>query len=122
MESAVLEGTVEACVDCEVAAVDSCVADDLLPRNDVEVFEAVGVMGDEVSLTGEVGESRSRDPVESFVRFFFRNPRVGIDAAVEECCWPALARPACPGTAVGALHRGCERDARETMAVLRDAS
>ena len=43
-------------------------------------LEVVGVMGDEVSLIGEVGESRSREPVESFVRFFLRKPRVGIRA------------------------------------------
>lgn len=47
-------------------------------------------MGEE-SLMGEVGESRSREPVEPFVRFFLRKPRVGIRAAVEECCH-ALAR------------------------------
>lgn len=33
-----------------------------------------------VSLTGDVGESRSLDPDESFVRFFLRNPRFGIGA------------------------------------------
>ena len=34
-----------------------------------------------VSFTGDVGDSRSfAEPVESFVRFFLRKPRVGIDA------------------------------------------
>jgi hypothetical protein len=33
-----------------------------------------------LSLIGEVGESRSREPEESLVRFFFKNPRVGIEA------------------------------------------
>jgi hypothetical protein len=32
------------------------------------------------SLTGELGESKSFDPDESFVRFFFKKPRVGIEA------------------------------------------
>ena len=31
-----------------------------------------------LSLIGEVGESRSLEPPESFVLFFFRKPRVGI--------------------------------------------
>jgi hypothetical protein len=56
-------------------------------------LEVVGVTGDVVSLMGEVGESKSlEEPVESFVRFFLRNPRVGIEAVMEECC-PALAWP-----------------------------
>ena len=40
-------------------------------------LEVVGVMGEpnDVSLVGDVGEFAS---VESFVRFFLRNPRVGI--------------------------------------------
>ena len=33
-----------------------------------------------LSLTGDVGESGSLEPDESFVRFFLRNPRVGIEA------------------------------------------
>jgi hypothetical protein len=41
---------------------------------------------------GEVGESRSLEPFESFVRFFLRKPRVGMGAAEE-----AGMRRACPG-------------------------
>lgn len=33
-----------------------------------------------LSLIGDVGESRSLEPDESFVRFFFRKPRDGIEA------------------------------------------
>ena len=34
-----------------------------------------------VSFTGDVGDSRSlAEPVESFVRFFLRKPRVGMNA------------------------------------------
>jgi hypothetical protein len=29
---------------------------------------------------------RSLEPCESFVRFFLRNPRLGMGAAAEECC------------------------------------
>jgi hypothetical protein len=45
-------------------------------------------------LTGDVGESRSWLPVESFVRFFFRNPRDGMRAAPQrwEQLLPGLAR------------------------------
>ena len=49
----------------------------------------LGVSGDVVSLTGEVGLSRSFEPVESFVRFFLRNPRVGIGAAGRRERWNA---------------------------------
>lgn len=45
------------------------------------VLERVGDRGD--SLTGDVGESRSFEPDESFVLFFFRNPNVGIEAAFQ---------------------------------------
>lgn len=47
---------------------------------EVRFLEVVGVMGepDDVSLMGDVGESRSLEPPESFVRFFLRNPRVGM--------------------------------------------
>lgn len=43
---------------------------------------AVGVVADVgaeelLSLTGDVGESRSLEPDESFVLFFFRNPNTG---------------------------------------------
>jgi len=45
-------------------------------------FDSESVPLDEggVSLTGEVGESRSLEPDESFVRFFLRNPRLGMGA------------------------------------------
>lgn len=33
-----------------------------------------------LSLIGDVGESRWWEPPESLVRFFFRNPRDGIEA------------------------------------------
>lgn len=61
---------------------DCCSWEDLLPsvNEPLRFLEVVGVMGDDVSLIGEVGESRSREPVESFVRFFLRKPRVGIRA------------------------------------------
>lgn len=36
---------------------------------------------------GDVGESKSFEPVESFVLFFLRNPRVGMKTAVEEEWW-----------------------------------
>lgn len=63
----------------------------LLPEKDPEVvLETVGVTGLEVSLTGDVGESRSLEPVESFVLFFFKKPSDGIEAAVEECTQPWL--------------------------------
>ncbi len=41
--------------------------------------DEVGVRG--LSLTGEVGELGSFEPDESFVLFFFRNPRVGMESA-----------------------------------------
>lgn len=53
-----------------------------------DLRDVVGVMGEPGSLMGEVGESRSLEPVESLVRFFLRNPRVGMGAASrgsEEC-------------------------------------
>jgi hypothetical protein len=86
MESGCLEVAGEVWVDCE-GWEESWAADDLLPwllkgEEPEVVLEAVGVMGEDVSLMGDVGESRSREPVESFVRFFLRNPRVGIRAAV----------------------------------------
>lgn len=37
------------------------------------------------SPTGEVGEVGSFAPDESFVRFFFRNPRVGMRRLAGEC-------------------------------------
>ena len=43
-----------------------------------DLREVVGVMGEPESLVGDVGESRSREPDESLVRFFLRKPRVGI--------------------------------------------
>lgn len=43
-------------------------------------LEAVGEKGEAAGLMGEVGESKSLEPVESFVRFFLRKPRVGIEA------------------------------------------
>lgn len=95
MESAALDGAAEAWVLCD-AACDSAFVDALLAflKEPEAVLECVGVMGDDVSLMGEVGESRSLEPLESFVRFFLRNPRVGIKAAVVECC-RALARLGC---------------------------
>lgn len=63
--------------------------DGLLANADsAKVFGTVGVTGDDDALMGDVGESRSLEPVESFVRFFFKNPRVGIEAALEECTQP----------------------------------
>lgn len=46
-----------------------------------DLREPVGVTGECVSFVGEAGESRSREPLESFVRFFLRKPRVGIGGA-----------------------------------------
>lgn len=34
-----------------------------------------------------IGELRSLDPWESFVRFFFRNPSVGMNADTEVAGW-----------------------------------
>lgn len=47
------------------------------------LLETVGVTGDWVSfsLTGDDGESKSRELDESFVLFFFKKPNVGIDIA-----------------------------------------
>ena len=76
-------------MDCD-EVVESC---DLLANSDSEVdLETVGVTGDVVSLIGDVGESRSLEPDESFVLFFFKNPRVGIEAALKECTSPSLPR------------------------------
>ena len=69
-------------------------------------FDVVGVTGDAVSLMGEVGESRSREPAESFVRFFLRNPRVGIDAVGGKECYPALAWPGGVGGRASAVFGG----------------
>lgn len=77
-----------ACLGCELAELEAgglaCLIESLVfvlcrwkepeVRLDVE-----GVSGDDES-TGEVGLSRVAEPVESFVRFFLRNPRVGIEA------------------------------------------
>jgi len=77
------------------------------------VLLVVGKRG-ALSLTGEVGESRSREPVESFVRFFLRNPRVGIRAAVEECgralAWPGERVARCVG-GYGRRGQGIGREA-----------
>jgi hypothetical protein len=87
MGSADLDGALEASMDCEVA--ESWAADGLPVENEPEVLE-VGREGEE-SLTGEVGESRSREPEESFVLFFFKNdPRVGIRAACRSAPGPGL--------------------------------
>ena len=58
-------------------------------------FDSESVPLDEggVSLTGDVGESRSLEPDDSFVRFFLRNPS-GMGAAAPEfraatCGFPA---------------------------------
>jgi hypothetical protein len=72
------------CEDC-TGAPDSPALDGRLAVEEkaVPVLECVGVMGVVVcvvSLMGDEGESRSREP-ESFVRFFLRKPRVGIKAA-----------------------------------------
>src|SRR5690242_4140402 len=77
---------------------------------EARLLEVVGVMGapDDVSLMGDVGESRSLEPPESFVRFFLRKPRVGMLRAAgarrEEC-------KRCPGGA-------CEPCARERAVLL----
>ena len=74
-------------MDCD-AVVESW---DLLANSDSEVdLETVDVTGDVVSLIGDVGKSRSLEPDESFVLFFFKNPRVGIEAALKECTQPWL--------------------------------
>ena len=52
----------------------------------VRVFDMVVWRGE--SPTGEVGEVGSFAPDESFVRFFFKNPRVGmrrLAESVEKC-------------------------------------
>ena len=47
----------------------------------VLVLDQVGVMGEPpLSVTGEVGVKSELDPCESFVRFFLRKPREGIEA------------------------------------------
>ena len=46
-------------------------------------LDEVGVRG--LSLTGDVGELGSFEPDESFVLFFFRKPRVGMEAHPEVC-------------------------------------
>ncbi len=64
--------------------------------------DAVEVVVVVPSLVGDVGESRSFEPDESFVRFFLRKPRVGIEAKMRPltvnpstsgsswtCLWPA---------------------------------
>jgi hypothetical protein len=51
------------------------------------VLVLVAVLESEFATVGDDGESRSFEPVESFVRFFLRNPRVGIKAAVDEGRW-----------------------------------
>lgn len=85
-----MDGAVEAVVECEAAA-ESWVVVDLPREKDPEVLEKIGEMGDAVSLTGEVGESRSREPAESFVLFFFKNdPRVGIRTACRNAPSPGL--------------------------------
>jgi len=76
------EGAVDAAVLWE-APWAGLLAEDLLAMEARVFLDEVGVTGEKASLMGEVGESRS---LESFVRFFFRNPRVGIRAAVKECC------------------------------------
>lgn len=38
----------------------------------------VGVTGLAVELVFEVGELKSFEPVDALVRFFFRNPKLGI--------------------------------------------
>jgi len=69
------------CIGSAVAVVDSFVR--VLWRwKEPEWRVAVGVAGEVGSPTGEVGVSRSLEPVESLVRFFFRKPlRVGMSAA-----------------------------------------
>jgi hypothetical protein len=54
------------------------VVKDSPPRAEEEVV--VVVVTGELGTTGDDGESRSLEPDESFVRFFFKNPRVGMKA------------------------------------------
>ena len=51
-------------------------------------FDTESVPLDEggVSLTGEIGESRFAEPDESFVRFFLRNPRLGMGGEASVSC------------------------------------
>lgn len=87
-------GLVEDCIDSVGGAVVESVALEEFARLDWTV-ELVGtadrdsppgaeevVVGctGELGTTGEDGESRSLEPDESFVRFFFKNPRVGMKA------------------------------------------
>lgn len=73
------------------------------------VLELVAVLESELATgdvrVGEVGESKSLEPVESFVRFFLRNPRVGIKAIVEEEWWYCIPAPALTGCRSGRLQR-----------------
>jgi hypothetical protein len=95
---------------CDAPCVSWCV-DDLLTTEARVFLDDVGVMGEKASLMGEVGESRSLEPLASFVRFFFRNPRVGIEAAVKECD-RTLALPTELHEAAGTYGSGAECSAQ----------
>ena len=73
-----------------------------------DLRDVVGVMGELLSLMGEVGESRSLEPFESFVRFFLRKPRVGIGGAARGMRRPC---PACSWTQLRRSQQAAARNA-----------
>lgn len=94
---------------------------DLWRWNEPDLREVVGVIGEPESLMGDVGESRSLEPVESFVRFFLRKPRVGIGSGWMEECRRALAVRRLATSAAASELQGMRGGQRAQLAAIGSA-